>query len=384
MFFNTLLKLDREFCQWRFKMDYSSESRRNRRKPYSVSKRTFSYRTPRELKEILDYSVIGQERAKKAICVAFSNHLKRIIILEEERYPTVNIDKSNLLLVGPTGSGKTLMVKTLAKAIGLPYSLGDATSLTEAGYVGDDVETLLSTLLKNTPLKGTRQEPDYYLAERGIVFIDEVDKIAKNGQGQSVTRDVSGEGVQQALLKMVEGSIVRVQPIGSRKHPESDCISIDTSQMLFVAAGSFVGLDQIIDKRLGNTIMGFSRNEEKKESLTIMPDDLINFGMIPEFVGRFHNVEKLERLTKEQLRKTMTDIDNSIINQYKKLASFDGCNLHFTNDFMDFVADMAYELDVGARGIRQIMERIMSHFFFDLPQDKITINQLKAKAALGI
>jgi ATP-dependent Clp protease ATP-binding subunit ClpX len=197
------------------------------------------------------------------------------------------------------------MVKTLAKVVGLPYALGDATSLTEAGYVGDDVETLLSTLLKNTPNKGSKNEPDIEIAERGIIFIDEIDKISKTGQSQSVTRDVSGEGVQQALLKMVEGSVVRVQPVGSRKHPESDCISVDTSQILFIAAGSFVGLDQIIDRRLGNCSMGFSRAEKKTESLSIMPDDLIEFGMIPEFVGRFHNVEKLEKLTKEQLKATI-------------------------------------------------------------------------------
>ena len=215
---------------------YSSDIRRNKKQrttPKQKPKKSqFCYKTPKELKDLLDSTVIGQENAKKAICVAFSNHLKRLIIREDEPDSTIQIDKSNLLLIGPTGSGKTLMVKTLAKVVGLPYALGDATSLTEAGYVGDDVETLLSTLLKNTPNKGSKNEPDIEIAERGIIFIDEIDKISKTGQSQSVTRDVSGEGVQQALLKMVEGSVVRVQPVGSRKHPESDCISVDTSQIL--------------------------------------------------------------------------------------------------------------------------------------------------------
>ena len=367
---------------------YSSDIRRNKKQrttPKQKPKKSqFCYKTPKELKDLLDNTVIGQEKAKKAICVAFSNHLKRLIIREDEPDSTIQIDKSNLLLIGPTGSGKTLMVKTLAKVVGLPYALGDATSLTEAGYVGDDVETLLSTLLKNTPNKGSKNEPDIEIAERGIIFIDEIDKISKTGQSQSVTRDVSGEGVQQALLKMVEGSVVRVQPVGSRKHPESDCISVDTSQILFIAAGSFVGLDQIIDRRLGNCSMGFSRAEKKTESLSIMPDDLIEFGMIPEFVGRFHNVEKLEKLTKEQLKSTMIDTDNSIIGQYKKLADFEGCQMSFTDDFIDLVAKMAYDLDIGARGVRQIMERILSPFFFDLPRGKLIISEKKAQVALGI
>lgn len=359
-------------------VSYSSDRVKKGQKSQVENKFVYTYKTPKELKQALDYIVVGQEKAKRAMCVAFSNHLKRIIIAEESNGHAAKIEKSNILLIGPTGSGKTLMVKSLAKIVGLPYSLGDATSLTEAGYVGDDVETLLSTLIKNTPTKGVRQEPDLSLAEKGIVFIDEVDKIAKCGEHQSITRDVSGEGVQQALLKLIEGSIVRVHQQGGRKHPENDCLSVDTSQILFVAAGSFVGIENIVNRRIGKSQMGFSSVQVSSENLSIMPEDLIKFGMIPEFVGRFHNVETLEKLSRDQLRQTMTDIDNSIIDQYKRLAMFDDCVLSFSDDFFDLVVNMAYDLEIGARGVRQIMERIMAHFFFDLPKGKLSINQKKA------
>lgn len=370
-------------------MYYSTENKLKKAKKETKPKNNvdYIYKTPKELKKYLDKKVVGQDAAKKIICVTFSNHLKRIIMRQNnyEKLYNVKLEKSNLLLVGPTGCGKTLLVKTLAPYIGLPFSLGDATSLTEAGYVGDDVETLISTLLKNTPSITGQKEPDIALAEKGVIFIDEVDKIAKMSQGQSVSRDVSGEGVQQALLKMVEGSIVRVQPFGSRKHPESDCIEIDTSNILFVAAGSFVGLDKIVAKRVGKTKMGFYVSDRENTNFdSIMPDDLIEFGIIPEFIGRFHNIEKLERLTKAQLKTAMTDIDNSIIEQYKALADFEDCTLEFTDDFIDMVADLAYELDVGARGLRQIMEKILSHFFYDLPKGKLVINQNKAKSVLGV
>lgn len=364
-------------------ISYSSDKNKKVSRTQEENKLIFSYKTPKELKKALDYVVVGQEKAKRAMCVAFSNHLKRIIISQDSYSQNVKIEKSNILLIGPTGSGKTLMVKSLAKIVGLPYSLGDATSLTEAGYVGDDVETLLSTLVKNTPTKGAKQEPDVGLAEKGIVFIDEVDKIAKCSESQSITRDVSGEGVQQALLKMIEGSTVRVHQQGSRKHPETDCLKIDTSEILFVAAGSFVGIENIVNRRIGKSKMGFSSNNQSSENLLIMPEDLIQFGMIPEFVGRFHNVEKLEKLNHAELRQTMTDIDNSIIDQYKQLALFDGCSLSFSDDFFDLVVDMAYDLEIGARGIRQIMERIMAHFFFDLPKGKLLINQKKALEVLN-
>ena len=309
------------------------------------------------IKQFLDDHVIGQDDAKMVISVAIANHYKRINNPPKD----LEIQKGNVLIVGPTGSGKTLLAKTAAKYLKVPFVVADATSLTEAGYVGDDVESMIQMLLNAAG-------GDKELAERGIVFIDEIDKIARKGESTSITRDVSGEGVQQALLKLVEGTICRVPNNGGRKHPGSDMVEVNTKNILFIAGGAFVGMKDVISTRKSGTNIGFNANiKEKKleaELKEIMPDDLTKFGMIPEFIGRFTTTVSIDNLTKEQLIKVLTSVKNNYISQYKYLFEIDNVKLEFTNAALEQIAENTLELKTGARGLHTEIERtLMPHMF---------------------
>ncbi|WP_368030285.1 ATP-dependent Clp protease ATP-binding subunit ClpX [Arcobacter sp. s6] len=340
-----------------------------------VEEKEIKIKTPSELKTILDEYVIGQDRAKKVLSVAVYNHYKRIFRHNEIDDDT-ELNKSNVLLIGPTGSGKTLLAQTISKYLDVPLAIADATSLTEAGYVGDDVENVVTRLVQAA-------DGDIKKAERGIIFIDEVDKVARMSENRSITRDVSGEGVQQALLKIVEGSVVNVPPKGGRKHPGQDALQVDTTNILFICGGAFDGLEDIIKKKEGANVLGFNqdkkgKNDHDKVLSKVEADDLVKYGLIPELIGRLHMVATLNEITEDDMVHILTEPKNALIKQYIKLFEMDDVKLEFEKDALKELARLAIVRKTGARGLRSILEDIMLDIMFDLPKYKnktITISK---------